>query len=42
VKPLVARSEGQRGFTLLELLMTLTVTTIGLVGDVAAPQHRAR
>lgn len=30
-----ARPRGQRGFTLLELLITLSVTTIGLVGLLA-------
>jgi prepilin-type N-terminal cleavage/methylation domain-containing protein len=32
---LAGRTRGQRGFTLLELLITLSVTTIGLIGLLA-------
>lgn len=34
-RALCLRCRGQRGFTLLELLITLTVTTIGLIGLLA-------
>jgi prepilin-type N-terminal cleavage/methylation domain-containing protein len=37
-----ARSRGQRGFTLLELLITLSVTTIGLIGLLALHLSIAR
>jgi prepilin-type N-terminal cleavage/methylation domain-containing protein len=38
----VRRARGERGFTLLELLITLSVTTIGLVGLLALHLSIAR
>jgi prepilin-type N-terminal cleavage/methylation domain-containing protein len=38
----VTGTRGQRGFTLLELLITLSVTTIGLVGLLALHQSIVR
>jgi prepilin-type N-terminal cleavage/methylation domain-containing protein len=38
----VTATRGQRGFTLLELLITLSVTTIGLVGLLALHQSVVR
>jgi prepilin-type N-terminal cleavage/methylation domain-containing protein len=40
--PRWARSRGPRGFTLLELLITLSVTTIGLIGLLALHLSIAR
>ncbi len=38
----MTKKRGQRGFTLLELLITLSVTTIGLVGLLALHQSVVR